>query len=122
MRSEPNDRTCQVCDLSYVAARGHLCVTEAQQVIVEAIDAAKRKHGERTIDVGKSNGRRLAILMEEVGEVARELQNIEDAMHDGMPGAAAVYRRDLQRELAQVAACATLWLARLLADERADHD
>jgi NTP pyrophosphatase (non-canonical NTP hydrolase) len=65
---------------------------------------AHLKHGEHSM-MGRSHtgDRRLAILMEEVGEVARELN---DAEIDGRPAD----RYSLVKELIQVAAMAASWI------------
>jgi NTP pyrophosphatase (non-canonical NTP hydrolase) len=67
---------------------------------------AHLKHGEHSMLGPKTNDRRLAILTEEVGEVARELN---DAEIDGRP----VDRDKLVRELIQVGAMAATWVEAL---------
>ena len=66
---------------------------------------AHAKHGDKSMEASPwldLNGRRYRILMEEVGEVAREFNDaeIEDRPVDGAK---------LRRELIQVAAMATAW-------------
>lgn len=67
---------------------------------------AHLKHGEHSM-LGKhySSGDRLAILVEEVGEVAHEL-----TYDQGGPGVGAGRRDELVRELIQVAAMAASWV------------
>lgn len=74
------------------------------EVTLSAIQAeatsAHLKHGEHSmLGTGRSDGDRLAILMEEVGEVAHELTY--DASGD---------KDKLVRELIQVAAMAATWV------------
>lgn len=61
------------------------------------------KHGEHSMFGPMFHDRRLTILTEEVGEVARELN---DAAIDSRP----VNRDDLVKELIQVAAMAASWV------------
>jgi NTP pyrophosphatase (non-canonical NTP hydrolase) len=81
-----------------------MLVTKSEAIIRREIlrqldlqQAGKFKH--IAFDVGCSNETRLAMLMEELGEVARGLQNND--------------WRNLKEELVQVAAIATSWVARL---------
>lgn len=60
-------------------------------------------------DAEMNDAARLAALVEEVGEVARALQERDRSVHD-------THRIDLRTELVQVAAIATAWVERLDAD------
>jgi len=64
------------------------------------------KHGEHSMLGPKTNDRRLAIAMEEVGEVARELN---DAVIEGRP----VDRDKLVKELIQCTAMFASWVEAL---------
>jgi len=71
---------------------------------------ADRKHGDQSMFApGQTNERRLAILAEEVGECARELN---EAAIKGV-----LDSRHLREELIQVAAMATTWHDALLREE-----
>jgi NTP pyrophosphatase (non-canonical NTP hydrolase) len=83
---------------------------------------ARLKHGDHSMLGPKSDDRRLAILTEEVGEVARELN---DAEIDGRE----VDRDKLVKELIQVGAMAASWVealegegARLRRQQARDED
>jgi NTP pyrophosphatase (non-canonical NTP hydrolase) len=68
--------------------------------------AAHAKHGEHSMLSQKhSSGERLAILVEEVGEVAHEL-----TYDQGGPGVGEGRRDELVKELIQVAAMAASWV------------
>lgn len=70
-------------------------------------ERAHAKHGETSMRSQPwTSHRRVSILTEEVGEVARVLNDFEHGIHD-MPGA----RIALRHELVQVAAMAVDWLA-----------
>lgn len=67
---------------------------------------AHLRHGEHSMLGRQADDRRLAILTEEVGEVAREL-------NDAMIGGRAVDRDKLVKELIQVGAMACSWVEAL---------
>jgi hypothetical protein len=67
---------------------------------------AHLRHGEHSMLAPKTDDRRIAILAEEVGEVARELN---DAAIEGRP----VDRDKLVKELIQSAAMAASWVEAL---------
>lgn len=97
---------CYVC--RYVMGPGHECggltarATEALDDLVTEYHRARVKHGPYSLDGEEIDDvRRLAALMEEVGEVAREMTYD----HAGDLGAAARTRR----ELIQVANVALTW-------------
>lgn len=92
-----------------------------------AIDA-KLKHRDNSIDSRPDENLRARVLGEEYGEVCEAIQQIEDA-HAALAashmdaenrrdliGDLQHARRALQKELAQVAACALLWLAAMQSD------
>ncbi len=91
-------------------------IDPALAIVRDAIAYAKRKHPNATIDCQPNRDTRVRILVEEVGEVAAECQNMSEAAANGMPGATAMHRRALVAELAQVAACTLLWLADEIAE------
>ena len=63
------------------------------------------KHGDHSmLSLNYSSGDRLAILVEEVGEVAHEL-----TYDSGGPGVGEGRRAQMQKELIQVAAMAASW-------------
>lgn len=69
---------------------------------------AHRKHGVTSMEsMAPDDLQRLAILLEEVGEVAKEYN---EARHVGLP----VNRVLLRKELIQVAAMATAWADSLM--------
>ena len=77
---------------------------ETWRMVTDAIAHARAKHGERTIDHLPLH-HRVSVLVEEVGEVARAVQEFDAAESDINHA-----RRCLRAELAQVAACALMWL------------
>lgn len=71
------------------------------QLVMAEYDAAKRKHGENTLDGKLSNDlKRIAALVEEVGEVAELLTYDKARMHGP---------ERLKAELIQVANVALTW-------------
>jgi NTP pyrophosphatase (non-canonical NTP hydrolase) len=101
---------------------------------MKEIVSAMVKHRGRTLETeGVTQDRRLRILTEEIGEVARSIEDIEQAIELKQREAHTVdtatledLRRDivkrkrhLQDELAQVAATALRWLAREIAQDQA---
>lgn len=68
-----------------------------------AIAHARAKHGDRCIE-HLDQWQRLAVITEEVGEVARAVLKLPPFCDDEQ-------RANLCAELAQVAACALMWLA-----------
>lgn len=82
----------------------------AVRAALDEVFRAKAKHGEKTMDgPGYTETQRLAILMEEVGEVAHELTY--DAAKDGIEGGDT---GRLEKEVTQVAAMALTWLSVLI--------
>ena len=81
----------------------------AMDLVLRACAHARAKHGPRTIDHLPLH-HRVSVLVEEVGEVARAVQDYTE--HESTAGAyiKAEMLHDLRAELAQVAACALLWL------------
>jgi hypothetical protein len=94
-----------------IAGRGALALSP---LTLDAIQAeatrAHLKHGEHSMLSPKPDDRRYAILAEEAGEVAKELN---DAAIGGRPAD----RGKLVRELIQVAAMAASWVEALEGDE-----
>lgn len=87
----------------------------ADAIRAEAVKAISKHRPERTpASPNMSNGERLAILVEEVGEVAHALTYDQDSTN-------------LERELIQVAAVAAMWVDglnprhRQLAEQRAEE-
>ena len=74
-------------------------------LVADAIAHARAKHGPRCIDKLPLH-HRVSVLVEEVGEVARCVQDVASREGDE----AEPWREDLRAELAQVAACALMWL------------
>jgi NTP pyrophosphatase (non-canonical NTP hydrolase) len=85
----------------------HLVLSDITLTAIQAeATRAYLKHGDHSMLGPKSDDRRLAILTEEVGEVARELN---DAEIDGRE----VDRDKLVKELIQVGAMAATWVEAL---------
>lgn len=76
--------------------------------------SARAKHGESLERDDASDGLRLSILVEEVGEVAKALNDLSGVSAPGMPTLLDCARDNLREELAQVAATALRWLGREL--------
>lgn len=91
------------------------------QLTLNAIQAeathAHLKHGEYSM-LGNhySSSDRLAVLVEEVGEVAHEL-----TYDQGGPGVGRYDKGKLEKELIQVAAMAATWIEQLNGTSRQDH-
>lgn len=85
------------------------------RLVLDAIAHARAKHGPRTIDHLPLH-HRVSVLVEEVGEVARAVQEVDFNERVCADKALAESRRDLRAELAQVAACALMWLEQEMAD------
>lgn len=110
----PDDqRLCHAC--RYVTGPGHRCglmstrATLALDDLVTEYHHARAKHGPYSLDGNEIDDvRRLAALMEEVGEVAREMTYD----HRDEPGATA----RLRRELLQVANVGLTWATVLPTD------
>lgn len=98
-----------VIDADYTGRREEILIFDCA---AEYDRAAAKHHGITPYHQGMSDTHRAAILIEEVGEVARALT----------PDAAAPtgHAGDLRAELVQVATMALAWTARILAD--ADED
>jgi NTP pyrophosphatase (non-canonical NTP hydrolase) len=96
--------------------------TEAILLVREAIAEARAKHGPSIESPVVTDDRRLRIMVEEVGECARAIEDIEVAAAQLMKGSATAERQEafdlaidnLRDELAQVAACAVRWLSFML--------
>lgn len=92
------------------------------RLVTDAIAHARAKHGDRTIDHLPLH-HRVSVLVEEVGEVARSVQGIDDSTRllarcptaDDARSIDAD-RANLRDELAQVAACALMWLQEMSDD------
>jgi hypothetical protein len=83
------------------------------ELTLQAIQAeatrAHLRHGEHSmLSPSYTSGQRLAILVEEVGEVAHEL-----TYDSGGPGVGEGRREELVQELVQVAAMAASWIEAL---------
>lgn len=89
------------------AAGGDLVLSELTLAAIQAeATRAHLRHGEHSmLGKGYSSGDRLAILVEEVGEVAHEL-----TYDQGGPGVGEGRRDELVKELIQVAAMAASWV------------
>lgn len=61
--------------------------------------------------VGRPLDSRLRVLTTKLGDLAVHVANATEALEDGMPGAAAVYRRDIANALASLCVIALTWLA-----------
>lgn len=85
-------------------------------LVLAAIAHARAKHGPRCIDQLPLH-HRVSVLVEEVGEVARAVQEVDFNMRMGAGPSLDEARRDLRAELAQVAACALMWLEEELTHE-----
>lgn len=91
------------------------------ELTLDAIQAeatrAHLKHGENSmLGAGQTDDRRLAILTEEVGEVAKELNDaaIRQSAYPSTAAAVGTLDRDaLVKELIQVAAMAATWIEAL---------
>lgn len=85
---------------------------EFVQAALEELNHARAKHGDGCIDGSKwSDAQRLAIILEELGEVAKELN---DEALGGKPGVEGGHLGRLLGELVQVAAMAIGWGARVM--------
>jgi NTP pyrophosphatase (non-canonical NTP hydrolase) len=81
-----------------------------EDLLQDVIDEAQRaheKHGPNSMLYG-SDAKGLRILMEEVGEVARAMNEFALANIDLL-----AYQKELRAELVQCAAMCTTWIARL---------
>jgi NTP pyrophosphatase (non-canonical NTP hydrolase) len=76
------------------------------EVAAEA-DRAHEKYGEKSM-LYRTDNDSLPVLMEEVGEVAREMNELKIGNEDLIE-----YRRNQRTELIQVAAMALTWAAKL---------
>lgn len=76
---------------------------------------AHNKHGMTSMESQPAlSHRRCTILTEEVGEVARALNDLEHATHQGNDAAARLEAREhLRKELTQTGAMVVAWLAAL---------
>ena len=95
----------------------YLLSNETLNAIQAEATRAHRKHGEHSM-MGElyTSGDRLAILVEEVGEVAHEL-----TYDQGGPGVGEGRYTELMAELTQVAAMAASWMEFLLARKKAGY-
>lgn len=53
---------------------------------------------------GCTHAGHLTTMVERLGHISTEIQNVADAVRDGMPGAARNYREDLVKQLAELGA------------------
>ena len=91
---------------------------ETWRMVADAIDHARAKHGDRTIDHLPLH-HRVSVLVEEVGEVARAVQDLDHADNtSATDNELARLRRRLTAELAQVAACTLMFLEQEMNDDR----
>lgn len=88
--------------------------TDVLDRVENEIRSAREKHGKHTVD-HEGPDRAVAILTEEVGEVAKEA--LEMTVTDNSRHTQRVHRARLKKELAQVAAVAIMWLEGLNANE-----
>lgn len=92
----------------------HLPPQQAEfvQAALEELNHARAKHGDGCIDGDKwSDSQRLSIILEELGEVAKELN---DEALGGKPGVEGGHLGRLLGEMVQVGAMAIGWGARLM--------
>jgi hypothetical protein len=92
--------------MSDTHVREHVLSGATLNAIQQEASRAHIKHGEHSmLGPAYSSGERLAILVEEVGEVAHEL-----TYDQGGPGVGEGRRDELIKELIQVAAMAASWI------------
>jgi hypothetical protein len=83
-------------------------ITAERQRQEELRDAGRFEHTCGDVP-GLANTEKLAVLTEEVGEVAREVLTAAELVHDGQPN-----RRKLAEELTQISAISAAWLEALI--------
>jgi hypothetical protein len=83
-------------------------ITTERQRQEELRDAGRFEHTCGDVP-GLANTEKLAVLVEEVGEVAREVLTAAELVYDGQPN-----RRKLAEELTQISAISAAWLEALI--------